>query len=224
MTSLNSSPAVKGLKVDSSESYFSLIGETARVGVWSSNWIFYQLCARFWSINTSMCVPCVSMCVSYYACYLSRENFPCQSSQVLTDHTDEVWFCRFSPDGSKLATGSKDGTLIIWAVDLVSKHVTYCWFMFIGLICVCLLLSVPWHCWLGIRKSVQSVKIKWWGTGMVVCLERGANDLHVDHLVSLPPSLLLLYWNQNSLPFLVPATQVFLENRSLYECCFAYVS
>ena len=37
MTSLNSSPAVKGLKVDSSESYFSLIGETARVGVWSSN-------------------------------------------------------------------------------------------------------------------------------------------------------------------------------------------
>jgi len=141
MTSLNSLPAVKGLKVDSSQPYFSLIGETAKVGVWSSNWIFYQLCARLWSINTSMCVPDVSMCVSYYACYLSRENFPCQSSQVLTDHTDEVWFCRFSPDGSKLATGSKDGTLIIWAVDLVSKHVTYCWFMFIGSICACFAFS-----------------------------------------------------------------------------------
>jgi len=55
---------------------------------------------------------------------VSRENFPCQSSQVLTCHTDEVWFCRFSPDGSKLATGSKDGTLIIWTVDLVRQHAT----------------------------------------------------------------------------------------------------
>jgi len=55
--------------------------------------------------------------VRIIVCY--RENFPCESSQVLTDHTDEVWFCRFSPDGTKLATGSKDGTLIIWDVDLV---------------------------------------------------------------------------------------------------------
>jgi len=54
-----------------------------------------------------------------------RENFPCQSSQVLTEHTDEVWFCRFSPDGTKLATGSKDGTLIIWTVDLVSSKLPF---------------------------------------------------------------------------------------------------
>lgn len=60
----------------------------------------------------------VSVCVSVLV--VRRENFPCHSSQVLTDHTDEVWFCRFSPDGTKLATGSKDGSLIIWAVDLVS--------------------------------------------------------------------------------------------------------
>jgi len=58
-----------------------------------------------------------------YVLVVSRENFPCHSSQVLTDHTDEVWFCRFSPDGTKLATGSKDGTLIIWAVDLVSVYI-----------------------------------------------------------------------------------------------------
>jgi len=57
----------------------------------------------------------------YVYVFVSRQNFPCQSTQVLTDHTDEVWFCRFSPDGSKLATGSKDGTLIIWAVDLVGN-------------------------------------------------------------------------------------------------------
>ena len=65
----------------------------------------------------------VYVCVTVIVC---RENFPCQSSQVLTDHTDEVWFCRFSPDGTKLATGSKDGTLIIWAVDLVSSSSYHC--------------------------------------------------------------------------------------------------
>lgn len=40
-----------------------------------------------------------------------------QSLQVLTDHCDEVWYCKFSPDGLKLATGSKDTTVLIWDVD-----------------------------------------------------------------------------------------------------------
>ncbi|CAG2106775.1 unnamed protein product, partial [Medioppia subpectinata] len=47
----------------------------------------------------------------------SREDFPSESIQILTDHCDEVWFCRFSNDGTKLATGSKDSTLMIWDVD-----------------------------------------------------------------------------------------------------------
>ena len=52
-----------------------------------------------------------------------RDQFPCTTTQVLSQHNDEVWFCRFSPDGSKLATGSKDGTLCIWDVDFVSLFV-----------------------------------------------------------------------------------------------------
>jgi len=48
-----------------------------------------------------------------------REEFPCETVQILNDHCDEVWFCRFSPDGLKLATGSKDNTVIIWDVDPV---------------------------------------------------------------------------------------------------------
>lgn len=36
--------------------------------------------------------------------------------QVLNDHCDEVWYCQFSPDGTKLATGSKDNNVIIWDV------------------------------------------------------------------------------------------------------------
>jgi len=34
--------------------------------------------------------------------------------------------------------------------------------------------SVIWHYWLGARKSIQHVKIEWWGVGVVICLERGA--------------------------------------------------
>ncbi|XP_073990126.1 WD repeat-containing protein 26 isoform X2 [Rhodnius prolixus] len=47
----------------------------------------------------------------------SRDQFPCETIQVLNNHCDEVWYCRFSPDGLKLATGSKDTTVIIWDVD-----------------------------------------------------------------------------------------------------------
>ena len=49
----------------------------------------------------------------------SKESFPSTTRQIMTDHTDEVWFCRFSPDGTKFATGSKDQTLIIWDVHPV---------------------------------------------------------------------------------------------------------
>ncbi|XP_051880911.1 WD repeat-containing protein 26 isoform X3 [Pristis pectinata] len=47
----------------------------------------------------------------------SRKQFPCYTQQILTEHCNEVWFCKFSNDGSKLATGSKDTTVIIWQVD-----------------------------------------------------------------------------------------------------------
>ncbi|XP_076063985.1 WD repeat-containing protein 26-like isoform X2 [Oratosquilla oratoria] len=47
----------------------------------------------------------------------SRKAFPCTTVQVLTEHCDEVWVAKFSPDGTKLATGSKDSTVIIWDVD-----------------------------------------------------------------------------------------------------------
>jgi len=43
------------------------------------------------------------------------------------------------------------------------------------------------------RKGIRPVKeLEWWGTGVVICLERGANDLHIVHLMPLPPRHLLL--------------------------------
>ncbi|KAK8734285.1 hypothetical protein OTU49_006108, partial [Cherax quadricarinatus] len=54
----------------------------------------------------------------------SRNAFPGTTVQILADHCDEVWIARFSPDGSKLATGSKDSTVIIWDVDPETLTVT----------------------------------------------------------------------------------------------------
>jgi WD repeat-containing protein 26 len=62
-----------------------------------------------------------------FTTYIFRDEFPCETVQILNDHCDEVWFCRFSPDGLKLATGSKDNTVIIWDVDPVSIH-QFFWF------------------------------------------------------------------------------------------------
>ncbi|KAI4874173.1 hypothetical protein NFI96_025452, partial [Prochilodus magdalenae] len=52
----------------------------------------------------------------------SRKQFPCYTQQILTEHCNEVWFCKFSNDGTKLATGSKDTTVIVWQVDPVSAE------------------------------------------------------------------------------------------------------
>jgi WD40 repeat protein len=51
--------------------------------------------------------------------FFFRQTFPCVTIQTLTEHSDEVWFCKFSPDGTKLATGSKDGYLHVYDVDMV---------------------------------------------------------------------------------------------------------
>ena len=31
------------------------------------------------------------------------------------------------------------------------------------------------RCWLGGRKGIRPVKTEWWGAGVVICLERGAD-------------------------------------------------
>ncbi|KAI5854194.1 WD40-repeat-containing domain protein [Tricharina praecox] len=45
-----------------------------------------------------------------------RNQFPLLTIQTLSDHTDEVYCVKFSHDGTKMASASKDKTIIIWDV------------------------------------------------------------------------------------------------------------
>ena len=59
---------------------------------------------------------------------------------------------------------------------------------------------VLWCCWLGGRKGIRPVKTEWWGAGVVVCLELGADG---------PADATATHWRfskiQISFIFLVPA-------------------
>jgi WD repeat-containing protein 26 len=43
--------------------------------------------------------------------------FPSATIKVLTGHKDEVWDIKFSHDGTKLASSSKDSSVIIWDTE-----------------------------------------------------------------------------------------------------------
>jgi len=65
--------------------------------------------------------------------------------------------------------------------------------------------SVPWLCWLGGRKGIRPVKkTEWWGAGMVICLERGA-DLYMAQWMPLPLTVSCVSKIQIGFTFLVLA-------------------
>jgi len=41
-------------------------------------------------------------------------------------------------------------------------------------------------------RASSLLKTEWWGVGVVICLEWSADDLHMAHLMPLPPYPLLL--------------------------------
>jgi len=57
---------------------------------------------------------------------------------------------------------------------------------------------------LGSRKGIRPVKNEWWGAGLVVCLERGA-DLHMAQLMPLPLTVSCFSKIPIIFTFLVPA-------------------
>ena len=83
-----------------------------------------------------------------------------------------------------------------------------------------------WHCWLGVRKSIRPVTIEWWGVGVVICLEQGADCLHMVQLMPLHPQTASFYASFKSrlvLSFWYRHTQVVLEKRPLNGCSVVVV-
>ena len=61
-------------------------------------------------------------------------------------------------------------------------------------------------------------KLDWWGTGMVICLERDA-DIHVAHLMPLPLTVSCFSKNQIGFTFLVPANPSSPGKRAVKRMC-----
>ena len=53
-------------------------------------------------------------------------------------------------------------------------------------------------------KGIRPLKTEWWGAGVVICLERGA-DLHMAQLMSLPLTVSCFSKIQIGFTILVPA-------------------
>jgi len=68
-------------------------------------------------------------------------------------------------------------------------------------------------------------KTEWWGAGVVICLERGA-DLHTAQLMPLPPTVSCSSKIQIGFTFLVPAHPGSLGQRAvkrMYVCMYQLV-
>jgi len=78
--------------------------------------------------------------------------------------------------------------------------------------------SVLWHCWLGGRKDIRPVKTEWWGDGMLICLERGA-DLHMAQLMPLPPTVSCFNKIPIGFTFLLPADLGSPGKRAVKRVC-----
>ena len=68
-------------------------------------------------------------------------------------------------------------------------------------------------------------KLEWWGAGVVICLERGA-DLHVAQLMPLPLTVSCFSKIQIGLPFWYRLTRVVLDKGPLNGCvcvCVCYL-
>ena len=66
--------------------------------------------------------------------------------------------------------------------------------------------------WAAGRVCGLYAKTEWWGAGVVICLQRGA-DLHVAQLMPLPLTVSCFSEIQTGFTFLVPATWVVMEKN-----------
>ena len=113
---------------------------------------------------------------------------------------------------------------VLWLTDclLCQTLIVARWpCIFLLFLSYCLILFLPsvlWRCWLGGRKGIRPVKkTEWWGAGVVICLERGA-DLHMPIWCHCHSLSLASVKSRLVLPFWYRPTRVVLEKGSLNGC------
>ena len=122
--------------------------------------------------------------------------------------------------GSRLCPTDRQTDRPRYTTVTISRICTVC--MRCGLM-PCFLPSVLWHCWLGVRKSIQPVKTEWWGVGVdrvviwsevqIVCIRSSWWHCHPktqSSLASFKSRLVLPVWYW--------LTQFLLEKRPLNGC------
>jgi len=75
---------------------------------------------------------------------------------------------------------------------------------------------------MGGRKGIRPVKTEWWGAGVVICLERGA-DLHMTQLMPLPLTVSCFSKIQIGFTFLVLADPGSPGQRAVKRVCVCLV-
>jgi len=70
----------------------------------------------------------------------------------------------------------------------------------------------------GRQEGHRPVKTEWWGAGVVICLEQGA-DLHMAQLMSLPLTVSCFSKIQIGFSFLVPAHLGSPRKRAVKRVC-----
>ena len=100
----------------------------------------------------------------------------------------------------------------------LADRCVHLWIIFTYLLFATSVPSVLWHCWLGGRKGIRPVKTEWWGAGVVICLERGA-DLHTAQLTPLPLTVSCFSKIQIDFTFLVLAHLGSPGQRAVKRVC-----
>jgi len=70
----------------------------------------------------------------------------------------------------------------------------------------------------GRQEGHPACKAEWWGAGVVICLQRGA-DLHIDQLMPLPLTVSCFSKIQIGFTFLVPAQRGWPGQRAVKRVC-----
>jgi len=104
----------------------------------------------------------------------------------------ELFMCIFNMPSSKIFIQQQYIIIVLLFI--------YFWYLFLFILyyyCIILifwfLLTVLWHYWLGIRKSIWPVKKFSDEVLASLCLERGSYCLHMVHLMPLPLDHLMLH-------------------------------